>query len=75
MRHFDKCGKISDDDNYIPITERDTECDRCQHLQKCIDNGNVLESTWDFRKMQHYIKGRGCQCLKDSGQSFEMKFD
>lgn len=75
MRHFDKYGRISDDENYIPLTERDTECDRCQNLHKCIDEGNVLESTWDFHKKQHYIKGRGCQCLKDSEQSFEMKFD
>lgn len=71
MRHFDKYGRISDDENYIPITERDTECDVCSSLQECIDNGNVLESTWDFHKKKHYIKGRGSKCK----QHFEMKFN
>lgn len=48
---------------FISPVEEDTECDKCLYLQECINNGNVVNSTWWEDRKEHYIKGRGCICV------------
>lgn len=44
-----------------PYVEKDTECDKCEFLHKCIEEGNVLESTTTEDMRQHYIGGMRCK--------------
>lgn len=49
------------EDNQISYKEEDTECDKCEHLSKCIENGNVVNSRTIMDIKPHYVVGReGC---------------
>lgn len=40
--------------------EKDTKCDNCHRLPKCIQNGNVVLATDAFDTREHYFKGLEC---------------
>lgn len=42
-----------------PYVEEDTKCDKCEYLQECIDNGNVVDCRTFYDLRSHYIKGCG----------------
>lgn len=44
--------------------ETDTECDLCEFLEQCNENGYVLNCTTRYDDRQHFIKGRGFNCRK-----------
>lgn len=67
-----KRQKSETNTEFIPPVEEDTECDKCQHLEECIENGNVVNNTWTFHSREHYIKGRCCRCLKSCESFLEM---
>ena len=54
-------------------TEKDTECDKCYKLNECIKNGYVVNCTYSLDTREHYIKGRGCLCVKGCEEFLEMK--
>lgn len=54
-------------------TEKDTECDKCYKLNECIKNGYVVNCTYSLDTREHYIKGRGCVCVKGCEEFLEMK--
>lgn len=45
-----------------PYIEKDTECDRCEYLQECISNGNVVNCRLLDDTRDHYIKGLMVSC-------------
>lgn len=57
LRKIFKIRKPSE--NLPTYVEKDTICDKCPNLNKCIEEGNVLDNTlsWDTRR--HYIRGMG----------------
>ena len=57
-----KIPKISE--NYVPYVEEDTECDKCYRKNECIEKGYLVNSTFSQDAREHYIKGRGCVCVK-----------
>lgn len=67
-----KRQKSETNTEFIPPVEEDTECDKCSHLQECIDNGNVINCRWWSDTKEHYIKGRCCRCLKSCERFLEM---
>ena len=62
--------KIEPAESYV---EKDTECDKCYKLNQCIKNGYVVNSTYSLDTREHYIKGRGCVCVKGCEEFLEMK--
>lgn len=48
-----------------PYVEKDTECDKCQYVQWCAENGYVINSTTGFDTREHFIHGRSCKCRKE----------
>ena len=41
--------------------EKDTQCDKCEHLEICLDKGNVIDCRTVCDARSHYIAGRmGC---------------
>ena len=66
-----KIPKISE--NYVPHVEEDTECDQCYRQTECIEKGYLVNSTFSQDTREHYIKGRGCVCVKGCEEFLEMK--
>ena len=66
-----KIPKISE--NYVPYVEEDTECDKCCKKNDCIKKGYLVNSTFSQDTREHYIKGRGCVCVKGCEEFLEMK--
>lgn len=66
-----KIPKISE--NYVPYVEEDTECDKCYKKNDCIKKGYLVNSTFSQDTREHYIKGRGCVCVKGCEEFLEMK--
>jgi hypothetical protein len=66
-----KIPKISK--NYVPYVEEDTECDKCYKKNECIEKGYLVNSTFSEDTREHYIKGRGCVCIKVCEEFLEMK--
>lgn len=56
-----------------PYSEKDTECDKCYKLSKCIKEGYVVNCTYSLDTREHYIKGRNCVCIKGCEEFLEMK--
>lgn len=56
--HFKKCIPK-------PYVEKDTECDKCQYVQWCNENGYVLNNTTPECTREHFVKGRGGKCRKE----------
>lgn len=56
-----------------PYVEKDTKCDKCEYLQECIDNGNVVDCRTFDDLRSHYIKGPGffakCQSVDISREA------
>lgn len=48
--------------NYKPYEEKDTECDKCENLQKCISFGKLIDCTCSLDKRNHYVVGIGNIC-------------
>lgn len=46
-----------------PYKEEFSECDGCQYVSNC---NNTIESTTEFDKQRHFVKGRG-YCQKQDG--------
>jgi hypothetical protein len=46
--------------------EKDTECDLCENKNNCIENGNLVFASLDLDSREHYIKGIGCVCRKQT---------
>ena len=46
--------------------ERDTACDRCEHLSHCKENGCVLDCTALNDTRTHYLKNICAVCLKEN---------
>lgn len=44
--------------------EKDTECDKCKYLSKCIENRNVVNSRTIMDIEYHYVVGREGCCKK-----------
>lgn len=44
--------------------EKDTKCDKCKNLSKCIERGNCINITTTYDSKNHYILGCGvvCEC-------------
>ena len=57
-RMFGKKQKVAT----APRIEKDTKCDRCEYLQACISNGNVVNCRLLDDTRDHYIKGRMVSC-------------
>lgn len=66
-----KIPKINE--NYVPYVEEDTECDKCYKKNECIEKGYLINSTFSQDTKEHYIKGRGCVCVKGHEEFLEMK--
>lgn len=47
---------------YKPYIEHDTECDKCEFLYKCKDDGYVINCTSFEDSREHYIRGLGSNC-------------
>ena len=60
-------------DDYIPYVEEDTECDKCYKKNECIEKGYLVNSRLSDDTREHYIKGRGCICVKGCEEFLEMK--
>lgn len=45
--------------------EKDTKCDKCRYLEKCIKKYNVIDCTTTQDTRQHYIVGRCCNCKEN----------
>ena len=58
---------------YVPCIEKDTECDKCYKKNECIEKGYLVNSTFSRDTREHYIKGRGCVCVKGCEEFLEMK--
>ena len=55
--------KCKDFKEYKPrkYREKDTECDKCEHLKTCLNKGNVIDCKTIADTRSHYICGRmGC---------------
>ena len=55
--------KCKDFERYSPqkYKEKDTKCDKCEHLEICLDKGNVIDCRTVCDARSHYIAGRmGC---------------
>lgn len=46
--------------------EEDTECDKCEHKEECIERGGIVDITTNASTRKHYIKGVSVVCKKDS---------
>ena len=44
--------------------EKDTECDKCEFLEQCKDDGYVINCTFSGCDREHYIRGLGSNCRK-----------
>lgn len=60
-------------EEYVKYVEEDTECDKCYKKNECIEKGYLVNSTFWKDERQHYIKGRGCVCVKGCEEFLEMK--
>ena len=60
-------------ENNVDYVEKDTECDKCYKKKDCIEKGYLLNSTTNLDTREHYIKGRGCVCVKGCEEFLEMK--
>jgi hypothetical protein len=49
---------------YKPYIEHDTECDKCEFLEQCKDDGYVINCTTYYDSRQHFIRGLGSNCRK-----------
>ena len=58
---------------FRPYVEEDTECDKCYKKKECIEKGYLVNSTFSQDTREHYIKGRGCVCVKGCEEFLEMK--
>lgn len=66
-----KIPKINENhENYV---EKDTECDKCYKKNECIEKGYLVNSAFSQDTREHYIKGRGCVCVKGCEGFLEMK--
>ena len=54
-RIFEKKQKV----DLAPRIEKDTKCDKCEYLQECIDEGEVIDCRTFEDTRSHYIKGLG----------------
>lgn len=45
-----------------PRIEEDTKCDKCEYLQECMDEGEVIDCRTFEDTRSHYIVGRGVRC-------------
>lgn len=60
-------------ENNVDYVEEDTECDKCYKKKECIGKGYLVNSTTNLDAREHYIKGRGCVCVKGCEEFLEMK--
>lgn len=44
--------------------EEDTECDKCEFLKQCNEDGCVINCTTRYDGKEHFIKGLGVICRK-----------
>lgn len=44
--------------------ERDTECDKCEFLNECKNDGCLVSCTRLDNDKEHYIRGIGSNCKK-----------
>ena len=58
--------KCKDFKEYEPrkYREKDTECDKCEHLKTCLDKSNVIDYETISDTRSHYICG-GTRCIKN----------
>lgn len=49
---------------YKPYIERDTECDKCEFLEQCKNDGYVINCTFSGDDKEHYMRGLGSNCRK-----------
>lgn len=47
-----------------PRIERDTECDKCKHLEQCKETNNVMDMTSLEDTRTHYSRSWGGFCIK-----------
>lgn len=52
--------------NPKPYVEKFTECDKCEYLEQCKSEGNVLNNTCVADNFAHYVYGLGAYCRKGS---------
>lgn len=53
----------------VSYIEQSTECDKCENLHKCINDGNLMEVALSDDNYRHYIIAIGCICLKGAYES------
>lgn len=49
---------------YKPYIELDTECDKCEFLYQCKNDGYVVNCTIYEDTREHFIRGLGSNCKK-----------
>lgn len=47
-----------------PYIEKDTNCDKCEFIHECIEEGNVIDVTRFDDERKHYIGGIGSACKR-----------
>ncbi len=57
---FLRCNDFSEE--YVHKTEKNTMCDICKELSRCIENGNVIDTTCLGSGRKHYVQIRGELC-------------
>lgn len=63
-RYYDVDYEWDGDYEYI---EKDTECDNCEFLQECRENGYVFNISTGIDSREHFIPGLRLSCKKIMG--------
>lgn len=70
--------ECKDFEEYKPkkYKEKDTKCDKCEHLEICLDKGNVIDCRTVCDTRSHYIAGRmGCVELSGKVMDIDVSVD
>lgn len=70
--------ECKDFEEYKPkkYKEKDTKCDKCEHLEICLDKGNVIDCRTVCDTRSHYIAGRmGCVELSGKVMGIDVSVD
>lgn len=58
--------KKKEEIEYKPRIEKDTICDKCEFLERCKSNNNVMDCTSLYDTRQHYTRNIGGFCIARS---------
>lgn len=52
----------AEETKHFEYVEKDTRCDKCEHIEECKENGYLIDITRLADTRQHFIRGIGCNC-------------